>query len=185
MQSLSTKAAFDSDCKRLLERMIDTVPKQVKLGKVIEPLETKVVEFFFYTKNGSYTMDVALRRPTKDSPSPETVTLYWLPRNKPKSHSHCPSSGCSIKSTLSQISSASFLAKKKGITGYTKHYFTVEAPLDVSIAKFWFVIEEKDGSEKTVVDNWGDGYVIDQDMLLYDPVRTQHDPDFNFNIVIA
>ncbi|KAG6827769.1 hypothetical protein H0H93_015317, partial [Arthromyces matolae] len=59
------------------------------------------------------------------------------------------------------------------------------APLNASISKFWFVVNENNGSDNTVVDNNGAGYIIDQDTVLYDPVRTQHDEDFNYNFVLA
>ncbi|KAG6841550.1 hypothetical protein H0H93_004226, partial [Arthromyces matolae] len=83
------------------------------------------------------------------------------------------------------VAFASFLSNIKGISTFTKYLFTVQAPLNASISKFWFVVNENNGSDQTVVDNNGTGYTIDQDMVLYDPVRTQHDEDFNYNFVVA
>ncbi|KAG6805610.1 hypothetical protein H0H93_004415, partial [Arthromyces matolae] len=76
--------------------------------------------------------------------------------------------------------SIELLAQIKGFPAFSDYVFSVQAPLNASISKFWFVVDENDGSKKTVVDNNGTGYVIEQDTLLYDPKRSHAVEDFNF-----
>ncbi|KAG6848007.1 hypothetical protein H0H93_004236, partial [Arthromyces matolae] len=73
----------------------------------------------------------------------------------------------------------------KGISASTKYSFSVQAPLNASISKFWFVVDENDGTEKTVVDNHGTGFVIEQDTVLFNPVLTKRDSAFNYLFVVG
>lgn len=59
-----------------------------------------------------------------------------------------------------------------------------------SISNFWFEINDNDGSEPTVVDNGGGGFVIEQDSLFVDTLRSEGIillPSFDalFRIVVA
>ncbi|GLB35585.1 putative peroxidase family protein [Lyophyllum shimeji] len=169
MHRLASSNDFSETCKALLEQMINTVPKDVKLTDVIDPLENKVGSALLYTKNGSYVLQTNLRR-LSVNPN-RTVTLFWKERQT--QGSLCPSTGCSVSSTRVSLDPPSFLGELRGIQKLSNYKFTTQIPLNASIAKFWFEVDEKDGSAPSIVDNDdGSGFEIDQDTVLFDPSRT-------------
>ncbi|KAG6828714.1 hypothetical protein H0H87_001080 [Tephrocybe sp. NHM501043] len=178
--------AFNATCGRLFERMINTVPKNVKLTAPVEPFENKVKGFAYYTNNGSYALDVSLRvNPTikhslhklkseiiqRLTPNPQrTVTLFWKERQE--TGSPCANIGCFANSTTTRTFSSSFFGKLKGVPIQTHYIFNARIPLKNSVSNFWFLVDEHDGSAPTMVDNQGSGFPVTQDTVLYDPVRT-------------
>jgi hypothetical protein len=66
-----------------------------------------------------------------------------------------------------------------------KYYFDTPINATTSISKFWFEVDEHDGTNPTVLDNGGTGYQIDQDHVLFDPVRSSNNFNFNFKVVAA
>ncbi|KAL0058418.1 hypothetical protein AAF712_014913 [Marasmius tenuissimus] len=62
---------------------------------------------------------------------------------------------------------------KRGFNGHITYDFDVKVNATSSISKFWFTVDERDGSEHTLVDNFdGAGFVLDQEQFLFDPSRT-------------
>ncbi|KAJ8077802.1 hypothetical protein PM082_002236 [Marasmius tenuissimus] len=55
MQSLASPEAFESTCAALFERMINTVPKGVKLTKVVEPIKTKLAPPGYFPATMDFT----------------------------------------------------------------------------------------------------------------------------------
>ncbi|KAF8061772.1 heme peroxidase [Lyophyllum atratum] len=148
MENIASPNNFSKTCGALLERMINTVPKDVTLTEVIDPLENKRL----------------IANPSR------TVTLYWKERQT--QGSLCPSNGCFAPSAGSTSRNPTFLAELRGIQSFEIHHFSAQIPLNASISKFWFEVDEKDGSPPTIVENGGSGFEIDQDTVLFDPART-------------
>ncbi|KAF9064896.1 heme peroxidase [Rhodocollybia butyracea] len=145
MQSLLNPDTFTQTCGDLIERMINTVPNGVNLTQAIsEPFDYLVL-----------------------NPSPNaTLTLLWADRQG----SFCPSTGCSVESSGAQqigfnIVSAQFTAKR--------YNFNATINGATSISKFWFEINNNDGSDPITVDNGGDGFVIEQDSVFIDNSRSE------------
>ncbi|KAE9405437.1 heme peroxidase [Gymnopus androsaceus JB14] len=86
-----------------------------------------------------------------------TVTMFWTDRQG----SFCPSIGCSIQSSGTQTSLLSIIS-------------TAQARLS-PISKFWFTVDNNDGSESVVVDNGGGGFVVEDDVIsmFVDSLRSE------------
>jgi hypothetical protein len=62
---------------------------------------------------------------------------------------------------------------------FINYNFVVPIASNASISKFWFQVDEKDGSTATTYDNSGSGYVIDQDNVLFVPTLSHMDIALN------
>ncbi|KAK1217999.1 hypothetical protein PQX77_019330 [Marasmius sp. AFHP31] len=185
MQSLAPPDNFNSVCSELFERMLNTVPKDVQLTDVIEPIQYKVLPTrFFVGKDGLFRLTTGLRavgvNPTR------TVALYWTDREG----TACPATGCSMPpiSAPGLAARGSFMAVRRGLTGFPTYRFDARLNTTNSISKFWFKVDEGDGSEPVLVDNDGAGLPIAQDDILFDTRRSSfftNSNDLMLNIVIA
>ncbi|KAM5354777.1 hypothetical protein ACJ41O_001423 [Fusarium nematophilum] len=86
MKKLATKAGFDTMCADVFTRMIDTVPKSVKLTSVIEPYDVKpYIDELSLDSKGNLRFKGAIRlRVTKGSgrnPDDLAVKLVYADRN--------------------------------------------------------------------------------------------------------
>ncbi|KAJ8084997.1 hypothetical protein PM082_003774 [Marasmius tenuissimus] len=169
MQSIASPDNFNKVCGELFERMIDTVPRGVQLTDVVEPIAYKVGDTRLFPGNDGlfrFTTDLRL---LGSNPSPSrTVTLFWNDRQG----SVCPASGCSVSSKGMFTSSSSSLALKRGLNGFSIYQFDAKINMTSSISKFWFEVDEGNGSEPVLVDNDGAGLPIKQDTILFDRARS-------------
>jgi hypothetical protein len=58
---------------------------------------------------------------------------------------------------------------------FLEYNYVVPINSNASITKFWFKVDEMDGSTPTVYNNGGSGYVIDQDQVLFVPTLSHQD----------
>ncbi|KIK55701.1 hypothetical protein GYMLUDRAFT_47659 [Collybiopsis luxurians FD-317 M1] len=166
MQSLLSSDTFDQTCGSLFERMLNTVPSNVNLTEPLtEPFDYVITDPAFSYRNGSLSMSTALRV-MNNNPS-RTVTLLWADRQG----SFCPSSGCSTQSTTVQPVFFSIIGQKQGLSAQ-RYQFNASINAASSISKFWFEVNENDGSQPVVVDNGGAGFVIEQDSVFVDVGRS-------------
>ncbi|KAJ8094317.1 hypothetical protein PM082_006857 [Marasmius tenuissimus] len=176
MQRLAQSNNFDTECASLIERMIDTVPKDVKLTEPILPIEYKVGKVRLFPSNdGSNTLRLRTTLRTLDVNPNRKITLHWTDHEGTNTNT-CPATGCSSSSTRTETISTNGglgISNGFGFLGITASTYHFEATINStsSISKFWFEIAEGDGTRKTL-DNGGEGYVIDQDAVLFDPVRS-------------
>ncbi|KAE9399614.1 hypothetical protein BT96DRAFT_1101961, partial [Gymnopus androsaceus JB14] len=63
------------------------------------------------------------------------------------------------------------LSQTLGVTA-ERYFFNVTINTTSSISKFWFEINENDSSDSVVVDNGGSGFLIEQDALFVDSIRS-------------
>ncbi|KAJ3994930.1 heme peroxidase [Lentinula boryana] len=147
MQSFLSSDTFNETCGTLIERMINTVPNGVTLTVPIS-------EPFDYVVLG-------------DNPD-RTVTMLWADRQG----SNCPSTGCTSPSTQTD---EAFLTLIGNIQGLTANRFLFNATINAttSISKFWFEVDENDGSDPIVVNNGGSGFLIEQDSIFIDNGRSE------------
>lgn len=103
-----------------------------------------------------------------ENPS-RTVTMLWADRQG----SSCPPSGCTSPSISTQEVVFSLIGNLQGLTG-TRYSFNATINASTSISKFWFEINENDGSDPIVVDNGGPGFVIEQDSVFIDNSRSEN-----------
>ncbi|KAJ8092122.1 hypothetical protein PM082_021654 [Marasmius tenuissimus] len=171
MQSLASPETFGTICANLFERMINTVPSDVQLTEVIEPMQYKVLQSLLFPGIGDGFLRFVTRLRVLDNRFPsQTVTLFYSDRQE--SVPGCPSTGCSSAPKQS-ITKDRFMLSKRGINGYTIYDFDVSVNATSSISKFWFRVDRGDGSEPVLVDNDGARLLVEQDTLLYDPSRSR------------
>ncbi|KAI3616093.1 l-ascorbate oxidase [Moniliophthora roreri] len=171
MQSLSSRDTFMQICSTLIERMINTVPDSVTLTDVIDPFDYKVgkARLSVSKDTGNLVLGTTLRLLNPTENPNRQVRIVWLDR---QGYS-CPPAGCSAPHTNVSSIGTTFLQKSHGTTAL-QYEWTVEINAATSISKFWFEVDEQDGSKPTLVKNDdGEGYPIDQDDVLYDVIRSQ------------
>ncbi|KAJ3794689.1 heme peroxidase [Lentinula aff. detonsa] len=167
MQSFLSSDTFNETCGTLIERMINTVPNGVTLSEPIsEPFDYVVSEPLFSYRNGTFSVVTTLRV-LGDNPD-RTVTMLWADRQG----SNCPSTGCTSPSTQTD---EVFLTLIGNIQSLTANRFLFNATINAttSISKFWFEVDENDGSDPIVVNNGGSGFVIEQDSIFIDNGRSE------------
>ncbi|ESK93445.1 l-ascorbate oxidase [Moniliophthora roreri MCA 2997] len=182
MQSIAPPDSFSKTCSSLIERMINTVPKDVILSEVVEPIQYKIGDTRLFPANdGSFTLSTSLRLLSRNEQ--RKVTLFWNDRQG----SVCGDIGCSVQPVSSRAATITYLAHMRGISEGVDYSFSAKINMTSSISKFWFEIDERDGSDVTVVDNGGSGFVIDQDTVLLDLGRSKRLPNTftSFNLVVA
>ncbi|KAF5376339.1 hypothetical protein D9757_008666 [Collybiopsis confluens] len=166
MQSLLSPDNFNNTCSSLFERMLNTVPNDVKLtDPLLEPFQYLVSDPVFSFRNASLTMSLSLRV-LNNNPS-RTVKLLWTDRQG----SFCPPSGCSSPSISTEQVFFSLIGQMQGATAQ-RYLFNATINGATSISKFWFEVDENDGSEPIVVDNRGTGFGIEQDSVFVDIGRS-------------
>jgi len=103
------------------------------------------------------------------------VTMYWCSaygtyKNcKDQAYSAVPSSNTTDDSTTISPVTVSL--------GYAFVHYAFFVPIDpsVSIAKFWFEVDDKNGKGATAYTNGGSGYAMDQDQVLFVPTLSHAD----------
>lgn len=58
---------------------------------------------------------------------------------------------------------------------FVNYNFVVPVDGSQSISKFWFEVDEKDGKPATVYNNGGNGYVVEQDQVIFVPTLSRAD----------
>ncbi|KAK7038720.1 hypothetical protein VNI00_010604 [Paramarasmius palmivorus] len=171
MQGLSSRDTFMQTCSDLIERMINTVPSTVTLTDVLDPFDYKTGKARLTVSNdtGNLVLGTTLRLLNSTENPNRQVKIVWLDRRG----SSCPPAGCTQAHT-DATSVGNFFLEKSHRTTALQYEWAIELNATNSISKFWFEIDEQDGSEPTLVQNDdGEGYVIDQDDVLYDVTRSK------------
>ncbi|KAL0575542.1 hypothetical protein V5O48_006416 [Marasmius crinis-equi] len=172
MQSLSSMDSFTTTCATLFERMINTVPSSVTLTDVIDPFDFKVGTARLSVSNVSDTlvMTTKLRLLDPKENANRQVNLVWVDRD---GSSSCGES-CSSPAWNSSKIGTTLLTRGHGKTAVEYEFLVDNIDPKKPIGKFWFEIDEKDGSPKTELKNDdGSGYVITEHNVLYDVTRSR------------
>ncbi|KAJ7145246.1 heme peroxidase [Mycena filopes] len=160
MNKLADPETFDQTCSRLFAQMIDTVPAGVTLTDVIEPIPNKVDSVQLSIGYDALLLSVSLR--FLDSNDQRSVKLLWADKA-----GGCASNDCFTWSqNIRDVTTT--LASRLGLSVH-KYDFVAAINATTSISKFWFEVNEGDGSAVKTLDNGGSGYVITQDRVLYVP----------------
>lgn len=93
-----------------------------------------------------------------------TVTMFWA--DQQGGSSVCPPAGCSVPSFFSEEVFFSIVGQAQGLTA-TRYSFNATINATSSISKFWFEINNSDGTDPIFVENGGSGFVIEQDLSLF------------------
>ncbi|KAF7364458.1 Peroxidase [Mycena sanguinolenta] len=160
MNKLADPETFDQTCSRLLAQMIDTVPSNVQLTDVINPIPHKVDGVQLSIGANNLLLRASLR--FLDRNDNRNVTIHWEDKA-----GGCASNECSA-SLINFREVTTTLSARLGLF-VTKYDFQVGVNATTSLSKFWFTVDEGDGSASITLDNDGTGYVIEQDTVLYVP----------------
>ncbi|KAJ8079831.1 hypothetical protein PM082_016655 [Marasmius tenuissimus] len=189
IKSLTSPEEYSKTCATLFEKMINTVPSSVTLTEAIVPWDYKVGEARLAVANGTdkLIMTTTLRLLNAKENRNREVKLVWVDRDGSCSQGSCSS----IAASSAPINGTKLFTKGYGKTGIQYNFALTDIDPVKSIGKFWFEIDEKDGSQVTTVKNDdGNGYVISQDDILFDVTRSTFftnlaGTNFTADIVVA
>jgi len=103
------------------------------------------------------------------------VTLFWC--DKYGDNKNCAGGKTNTALPVKKISddpNISPITLNMGLY-FINYNFVVPIDTTASITKFWFEVNENDGSNPTTYDNEGNGFVIDQDQVLFVPMLSHVD----------
>lgn len=96
------------------------------------------------------------------------VTMFWCDRYGSNTNCNHGSKSTQPAQTTQLDPNVSPIAYNTNIT-FIKYNFVVPVDSTASISKFWFEVNENDGSQPTVYQNGGSGYQFQQDQLIFVP----------------
>ncbi|TFK76256.1 heme peroxidase [Pluteus cervinus] len=171
MQSLASSSAFSQTCANLLERMVNTVPQSVVLTEEVTLLPVKVLDVGLTIEHRILVFKATLRL-TKQfgvaANKQRLVKMFWCDR-----YGQDRDCGQTVKfaqpAAVNQDDHAvSPVTSRVGLS-FVKYNFVVPVDPSLSLSKFWFQVDEKNGSEPITYDNGGDGYSLEQDNIIFVP----------------
>jgi hypothetical protein len=170
----------------MIERMLNTVPSDTQLTEEIELLPVKVrlalitvvdSQLLFITSlrvslssSLLHTNDLHLQYKlsrSADKPIPEgrTISLFWCDRRG--QFQDCAGGSANVASNFTAtgalVSSPLLVPANIALDTYG---ISVPITANQSIGKFWFVLDDHDGSGPQTLDNGGDGYLFPQDGVI-------------------
>ncbi|KAF8160659.1 heme peroxidase [Crassisporium funariophilum] len=169
MRSISSPDSFQSTCKVLLERMLNSVGTGITLTEEIKLLDGKVSDAQLTFEDNALFFKANLRlsdRLGTTPPEGRTVRLYWCDRYGDAADCATGTVNTAI-SGLKTIPSATTLTKRLE-TSLTRHHFLVPVDSSRSISKFWFEVDDSNKlNPPRIYDNAGEKYKVAQDSLVH------------------
>ncbi|KAF2267176.1 heme peroxidase, partial [Lojkania enalia] len=158
MNALRSPETFRTVCQQVLQKMIDVVPSGVVLTAAIQPYEVKPYDVQLTLLGGglliSFSGDIRIRTTNRPSASIANVQLVYKDRT-----------GTSVSTPIGTFHSG----EAQGFDDtFTFYGFSEILPTDTSISSFNVVIYSTSGSYE-VLDNNGDGFVVDDSILYQEP----------------
>ncbi len=103
-------------------------------------------------------------------PANRVITMYWCAAYG--SDKNCANRAFSSLPASNLTDDSSSISPVTSSLGYTFARYEFVVPIDptVSISKFWFEVDDKNGKGVTKHNNGGKGYVVDQDSVLFAPM---------------
>ncbi|KAH8896760.1 heme peroxidase [Thozetella sp. PMI_491] len=157
-QMASNNSFFLATCGPLLERMVNTVPKEVNLSQPLQFIPVKPDRLAVSVgSDGNMTVSGRLRIPGSFSVDPDrTVRVHFKPR------SGACSDDCVAVDVTSSLSDwgATFYGGK--LIRY--HYFSATIPASQGVSSF--NVEIIDSGDSALYDNGGNGFPFDDTVLV-------------------
>ncbi|KAF6763815.1 L-ascorbate oxidase [Ephemerocybe angulata] len=177
IRAMASADVFQSDCLDVLGRMLEKVPKGVSLTDEITLLPEKVTYAQFAIENGKLVYKTNLRLLQKLNTNPSAsrvVTMFWCDRAG--ANKDCKGKTKSSV-TVKKVPESPNISPVTLKLGYYLINYNFVVPIDAneSIAKFWFEVDEGDGSKPTAYNNGGNNYVVDQDQVFFVPTLSKVD----------
>nr|VWO95589.1 Histidine kinase [Ganoderma boninense] len=157
-------ASFRSACQSLLPRMLDTVPKTVQLTEVIEPLSVKPQDIAFtYMDNGTFHLTGQVRFWNTVYSASRSIKLLWADRDGKTDPAYSSVLGTDEQMAATALYDGTFGAQWYSIGPLSDNFTVVDAATGIS--KFWFEVDEGNGSAGTTEDQGGLGFAV-QDVVM-------------------
>ncbi|KAJ2921397.1 hypothetical protein H1R20_g15699, partial [Candolleomyces eurysporus] len=177
MRSLADTQTFQNECRDILKRMLETVPRGVTLTDEITLLPEKVTyaQLAIEKEKLVFKTNLRLTEPINGTLNNDrTVTMFWC--DKSGDNRDCRGvtrSSVPVKKVQDDPNVSPVTLK----LGYFFMNYNFIVPIDASqsIARFWFEVDEKDGSTPKVYNNGGANYVVDQDQIFFAPMLSNVD----------
>lgn len=109
------------------------------------------------------------------------VTMFWCDKYGDNQNCAGKTNGALSVSKTADDPNLSPVTLAMGLR-FLEYNYVVPISGNASVAKFWFSVNENDGSSPTVYNNGGSGYVIDQDQILFVPMSSHVDVVSNTTI---
>ncbi|KAJ7096699.1 L-ascorbate oxidase [Mycena belliarum] len=167
MQSMATPESFSSTCVKIIDKMLNTVPSTVTLTDEITLLPVKVSAVQLTLAGSQMQFQASVR--LIQSTSTTSVNMYWCDRYGAAADCKSGLKRFAAPGGSSTVSSPT--SEAMGVT-LKKYQFVVPVDVSQSVAKFWFVVDYGNGT-KTVADNGGTNYVVEQDDVLWVPSQSR------------
>ncbi|TFK86856.1 heme peroxidase [Polyporus arcularius HHB13444] len=156
---------FKSTCGGLFARMLDTVPSSVQLSEVIEPLPAKPASMLLrYTGDSTFNLTGLVRFYNMPESSSRTVKLIWADRTGKKDPSYSVELGHTPLMASHGLNDGPFTALWYSVGPITKNFTLLDEAAGIS--KFWFEIDEGDGSATRNEDQGGRGFALPDTIMV-------------------
>ncbi|KAH8101285.1 heme peroxidase [Cristinia sonorae] len=179
MQSLASPKAFRTTCSKLIAKMIDTVPKGVKLAETVDFLRVKPYALeLTYMDDGSLQLTGEVRFWDMPINPRRKISILWRDRG-----------GKSARQYISTLTFNRTHVSKPlvpDLPGIQNLWYTIEPiKLDAkkSISEFWFEIDEGRGKPRVENQN-GKGFFISDDVVVANSTCLSPDA-FDFPVTVA
>ncbi|TFK42304.1 L-ascorbate oxidase [Crucibulum laeve] len=175
MHSLASADTYNTECTSVLERMINTVAHGVTLTDEITLLPAKVTLAQLTIEQSKLVFKSSLRltNPINGTINKNrTVRMLWCDRNGDSQDCKGNTRYAQSVNTVTESPDLSPVTLKLGLF-FINYQFIVPIDSTASISKFWFEVDEHDGSKVTVYNNEGDNYVVDQDQVIFIPTMSK------------
>ncbi|PPR01093.1 hypothetical protein CVT26_015999 [Gymnopilus dilepis] len=177
VKGLTDNTVFQSECQSLLTRMLNVVPTSVNLTDEITLLPAKVTyaQLTFEKQQFVFKTNFRLTQAINTTANANrNVTLYWCDRYGDNQNCKGKTNTALPVKTVQDDPNVSPVTQSLGYY-FLNYNFVVPVDTNASVAKFWFVVDEHDGSKPTTYNNGGGDYVIDQDQVLFIPMSSHMD----------
>lgn len=182
---------FLDTCRDLLERMINTVPKTVKLGDPIDIIPVKPSSLYASVGTSPGMMNVTgflrlvSRENSFDADPGRKVKLHFRPR----SGEDCSKSNSCVVAEAAEFSFSRSLYHQGGYPYFKKYKFNQQVPIAEGVSAFDVEVidTQKDGSVKTTMHTNGrNGFPFDDTILTQPDLSCVNHRDAGlFNLTVA
>ncbi|EKM82462.1 hypothetical protein AGABI1DRAFT_111078 [Agaricus bisporus var. burnettii JB137-S8] len=171
IRSFADPNQYNSQCQTLLERMINTVAHGVSLTDEITMIPAKVHDVQLTIERNQLVFKSSLRLPQpmgQKLNTQRTVTMFWCDRYGDSADCQGNTKSAQSVKTTQDDPNNSPITFNMGLF-FVHYHFVVPIDSKVSISKFWFEVDEHNGTSAAVYNNGGDDYVVQQDQVILVP----------------
>ncbi|KAI1789406.1 hypothetical protein LXA43DRAFT_584251 [Ganoderma leucocontextum] len=158
-------ASFRSACQSLLARMLDTVPKSVQLTEVIDPLPVKPQAIALtYMGDGTSHLTGQVRFWNMVSSASRSIKLLWADRDGKTDPAYAGVLSTNAQMAASALYDGMVDALWYNVGPLSSNFTVIDATSGIS--KFWFEVDEGNGSAATTENQGGAGFPVQEVVMV-------------------